>query len=77
VALVRDSRSAVRVYINGQLEINVVNGGNIAIANILLGRFFNGANDCTGYFDEVRYTKNVARYYGASFPVQIAQFPNS
>lgn len=78
VALVRDSRYNVRLYINGVLEIDVGNsawGANLK--DIRIGRYYNGNNDCTGFVDEIRYTRNVARYYGSSFPVQIAQFPNS
>lgn len=78
VALVRDSRYNVRLYINGVLEIDVVNSAWPAnLKDIRIGRYYNGNNDCTGFVDEVRYTKNIARYQGISFPVPIAQFPNS
>lgn len=78
VALVRDSRYNVRLYINGVLEIDVTNSSWVSnLQNIRVGRYYNGNNDCTGFVDEIRYTKNVARYQGISFPVQIAQFPNS
>jgi hypothetical protein len=35
------------------------------------------ADSCTGYIDELRVTKGVARYAGASFSVPTTAFPNS
>ncbi len=74
VAFQRNSRGRLRLYVNGILEIDVSNSGVPSAQHLIMGRYQNNNNDFTGYFDEIRYTINFARYSGQSFPVQAVPF---
>ena len=77
VALVRSS-GVMQIYINGTSASNSVSDSSnkSQLGNVYIGRVFDGAHvGFSGYLDEVRITKGIARYT-SSFTPPTAAFPN-
>ena len=78
IAVVRDSTS-LRLYMNGSLGGEATGTGgsrNYSAAIDEIGKA--GANyPLTGYIDDFRVTKGVARYTGSSFTIPTEAFPDS
>jgi len=81
VAVVRNANT-LALYVDGVRE-GTADVTGVSLDGNANAFFINAAGDnpsvtnATGYFDEFRVTKGVARYNGASFPVPTAPFPNS
>lgn len=76
VALVRASGS-LQIYTNGVGSSTASYTKNLTSSNMRIGSAANGTSNMSGYIDEVRITKGVARYTGSSITVPSAPFPNS
>lgn len=86
VAFVRDTGNVWRGYINGQLDMTVTVSGSLGTSSqpFRIGGWTTpdaGANTtgsfgypAKGFIDELRVSKGVARYSGASFAVPTAPF---
>lgn len=79
IALTRQGTS-IRLYLNGaQTGITYTDPGgptNLGQAQVLVG-FFPADVSPTGYMDDFRVTKGVARYTGATYTVPTAAFPDT
>jgi hypothetical protein len=67
VAAVRLGTS-VRLFIDGGLVATGTNSQNFSVSTISIGALLNGAETITGYIDELRITKGVARYRSTFTP---------
>ena len=78
IAFVRNS-GVLRIYLNGVGGTAVAFTNNLTnTATITIGSRAGGQNnyDYAGNMDEIRITKGVARYTGATFTVPTQEFPN-
>jgi len=75
IAVVR-SGTSTRMYVNGSQVGSTYNDTNDygTTKPLVIGANLNGAADLAGSIDEVRISKGVARYTGASFTVPTAEF---
>ena len=64
----------VKVFLNGSEVASAVNTGNVVGQNLVLGGYYNTSYLVTGYMDNIRITKGVARYT-SNFSVPTAAFP--
>ena len=80
VALVRSGSGTnnIKLYLNGALESQGTDTYTVPVDDIVIGRTYtNVAGEYfNGYIDDVRITKNVARYT-SNFTPPTAAFPNS
>ena len=72
--VVTRSSGAVRIFINGTQVASGTNTGNISGQNLVLGGYYSTSFLVTGYMDNIRITKGVARYT-SNFSVPTAAFP--
>lgn len=75
IAVTRDAGNTVRLFINGTMATSSVNASNFAQGALSIGAKSDMSEPFTGYIDEVRITRNVARYT-ANFTPPFRQFPN-
>ena len=75
IAVVR-SGTSTRMYVNGSQVGSTYNDTNDygTTKPLVIGANLNGAANLAGSIDEVRISKGVARYTGASFTVPTAEF---
>jgi hypothetical protein len=66
------------LYINGTRvgATNITNNANLSNQNFRLGAAWDGLNTAEEHFDEVRLTKGISRYNGASYTLDTQAFPN-
>jgi hypothetical protein len=79
IALVRSS-GVVSVYVNGSLfdQQSGVTSDIGSSRTLTIGRAAHNSTEYfTGYMDDIRITKGLARYTGATITVPTAAFPNS
>ena len=77
VCVDRDASNVIRVYVDGVVKANATDGSALFNSTRILNFGGSGAFTATsGYYDEWRITKGVARYGGAFTPPSAA-FPNS
>jgi hypothetical protein len=78
IAVDRDASNVIRVYVDGVVvaSATVASAFYDSTLNLELGGSVVGWPSPTGYMDEVRITKGIARYAGAFTPPTSA-FPNS
>jgi hypothetical protein len=78
------SGTSIRAYVNGSQVGSTVSNSDNFTHNKIISRplFIGGLNDpsykfwMNGYIDEMRITKGVARYTGATLTVPTSQFPD-
>ena len=76
-ALVSDG-AQLSLYVNGNLIQTLPGSHNVNGSAISLNGCSGGNGDFhNGFFDEFRFTKNIARYSGASYPVPTGPFLDS
>lgn len=78
IAVVRDSTS-LRLYMNGSLGGEATGTGgsrNYSAINRIGSDSVGASYDLSGYIDDFRVTKGIARYTGSSYTVPTAAFPN-
>lgn len=78
VAADRDSSNVLRVYLNGAIWASATVASTLfaSTANLYIGNDGNLGRNFTGYIDDLRVTKGIARYAGSFTPHQV-QFPDS
>lgn len=76
IALVKRGTS-VRFFVDGEMKGSVATVPNIGVsslANIRVAGLYAPARSCSGYVDELRITKGIARYL-SNFPQPVEPFP--
>jgi hypothetical protein len=70
------SGTTMRLYVNGVLDVSATNTNDFSAAfPLYVGQLGGGAVNYTGYIDEFRVTKGLARYT-SNFTPPTAAFPN-
>ena len=75
IAVSRDNSNNQRIFIGGDLKANAVSTNNYTQSGLRVGRSVAGTTYLTGYIDDLRITKGVARYT-ANFTPPTAPFPD-
>lgn len=77
VAITRKA-GTIYIYVDGIYRTSTVNtgSGTSDAANMTIGRYHAGGAEYSGYIDEIRITKGIARYFGTSFSYTPASFPD-
>jgi hypothetical protein len=77
IAFTRQS-GVMRLYLDGaQIGSNTPNSQNFNTTNFRVGAQTSGSGGMNGWIDELRVTKGVARYTGATYTVPTGPFPDS
>jgi hypothetical protein len=75
-AMVRESNT-VSLYLNGSRVYTTTFTGSVSTSTsaVTVGANASGADPFTGYMDDVRITKGLARYTGSTYTTPTAPFP--
>jgi len=76
IAVSRESGTG-RLYVNGSLISSATASANLTGQHLCLGGYYDTSFLISGYMDEVRITKGVARYTGSTITLPAAAFPDA
>ena len=74
--MVRESNT-VSLYLNGSRVYTTTFTGSVSTSTsaVTVGANASGADPFTGYMDDIRITKGLARYTGTTYTIPSAPFP--
>jgi hypothetical protein len=77
ILISRESSGTLRIYVNGNLAYSTTFAGDMTSGGSnYFGEAGGGVSRFTGYLDDIRITKGVARQTGTSFVPPINAYPN-